>query len=608
MSQLIVSEPACAPIAIDLREPLVAGRDKQNPLPLVHQPVSRQHAIFEPDDDGWAVRDLGSANGTFVNGLRISRHKLSDGDVVQIGPVKVVYQEATGPDILLTLTKTDEDTLTLHASNPRLDLLYEVLRATKIIEDPEQLITRIPDMVLRLVGCERVMLALSDQAHKNISRQIVHTRAPEPDHEITISRKILQAVLERRESVLIGRREEAPRTLVKQGILSAMSVPLEAGGHTFGLIYADDRGRENRFNAADLDFLTILGRLVGAMFDNAERLQRARALAEATGGVGPLHEIVGQSVVIQKLRQQIAKIAAAPMANVLIRGESGTGKERVARALHRASPRAQHPFVAVNCAAIPDTMIESALFGYEKGAFTGATQARRGQFVLAGGGTLFLDEIGDLSLSAQAKVLRVLQEGELLPLGAEVPVKVDVRVFAATHKDLRREIAEGRFREDLYYRINVLEIDVPPLRSRGSDIDLLARIFLDSAALNLGKRLHGFSPAALVALRSYSWPGNVRELRNEVERALVQAEGSVVEVDDLSSTLQRVGVQEPQTMLPSDSLAMRFAALEPTERALVEEALRTARGNLTEAARLLGMTRIMMRRRVEKFGLRCKDG
>lgn len=609
MPRLIIAEPERAPVAIDLRDAVIAGREKQNPLPLVHQPISRQHALFEPDGDGWAVRDLGSANGTFVNGLRVKRQTLVEGDVVQIGPVKLVFREEASPEILHTLAPRDDETLDLRASSPRLDVLYEVTRAIGIIEDPEQLLERIADMVLKLARCEIVMVGLSDAAGKNIVRQFVRTRAEGlGTNEIAMSRTILQAVLERRESVLIGNQNEAPQTLVKQGVVSAMSVPLVTGGRVLGLLYAYDRGREDRFSPEDLDFLKVLGALVAAMLDNAERLQRSRALAEAAVGLGPLHEIVGQSAVVQKLRLQIAKIAAAPMANVLIRGESGTGKERVARALHQASSRATGPFVALNCAAIPDTMIESALFGYKKGAFTGATQPRRGQFVLADGGTLFLDEIGDLSLAAQAKVLRVLQEGEVLPLGAESSVKVDVRVFAATHRDLRREIAEGRFREDLYYRLNVLEIEVPPLRERGADIDLLAQIFLDAAALNLGKRLQGFSPSVLVALRAYSWPGNVRELRNQVERAAVEAEGPVIEMDDLSPAIQRAGVKEPPMLLPSDSLTMRFAALEPTERALVEEALQAARGNLTEAARLLGITRIMMRRRVEKFGLRCKDG
>jgi Nif-specific regulatory protein len=343
-------------------------------------------------------------------------------------------------------------------------------------------------------------------------------------------------------------------------------------------------------------------RLTAAALAGAERCRSLAAAAGAAQAAGPLHGLLGQSPAMLRLKEQIRTIARAPWGNVLLRGESGTGKELVARALHAASPRAERPFVAINCAALPDTMIEGELFGYVKGAFTGAERDRRGSFALAHRGTLFLDEIGDLSLAAQAKVLRALQDGEIRPLGADLPTHVDVRVIAATHKDLPREVEAQRFREDLYYRLNLVELVVPPLRERGGDVELLARAFLEPAALNLGKRLDGFSAEARRALSAYRFPGNVRQLKNEVERAAILADGPTVELSDLSpAVLSAAGAA------PEGALAARFAALVPTERALVEEALATARGNLSEAARLLGITRIMMRRRVERFGLRWRD-
>jgi Nif-specific regulatory protein len=284
---------------------------------------------------------------------------------------------------------------------------------------------------------------------------------------------------------------------------------------------------------------------------------------------------------------------------VLVRGESGSGKELIARALHTSSPRAERPFVTLNCAAIPETMLESELFGYEKGAFTGAVAKKRGKFALADGGTLFLDEIGDLALPAQAKLLRAIQEGEIQPLGAERTQKVDVRVVSATHKDLMKEIADKRFREDLYYRLAVVEIEVPPLREREGDVALLATALMRRSAAQMGKRLDGFTDAALAALVRHDWPGNVRELRNEIERAVINADGALVDAHDLSP---RLGAARPKPGQPrTRSLAEQFAELEPTEKSLVEDAMSQAKGNVSEAARLLGITRIMMKRRVDKL-------
>jgi Nif-specific regulatory protein len=259
-------------------------------------------------------------------------------------------------------------------------------------------------------------------------------------------------------------------------------------------------------------------------------------------------------------------------------------------------------------------MVESELFGYEKGSFTGAIRDKRGKFVQAHGGTLFLDEIGDLALPAQAKLLRAIQEGEVQPLGSERTVRVDVRVVAATHKDLSAEIAAGRFRRDLYYRLAVVELTLPPLRERGGDVVLLTQAMLTRVASKACKPLVGFSPEALDAILRYEWPGNVRELQNEVERATILAQGSVIELDELSRKLQPTASPRPIPMpqcgaqLQDASLAAQFATLEVTERALVEQALTLARGNVSEAARILGISWIMMKRRIDRFCLRANTG
>jgi DNA-binding NtrC family response regulator len=284
---------------------------------------------------------------------------------------------------------------------------------------------------------------------------------------------------------------------------------------------------------------------------------------------------------------------------VLIQGEHGTGKELVARALHAASPRREQPFVAVNCAAIPDELIESELFGHERGAFTGATQARRGRFEEAHGGTLFLDEVGDLSPRAQTKLLRVLQEGELSRLGGNRTLRVDVRVIAATNRDLARAVEEERLREDLYFRLAVIPITVPPLRERPEDVPLLIEHFAAQVARETGQRAKKFAPGALDVLRGYSFPGNVRELRNLVERLVIMSPGTGVGAEDARAVLPRAAtaVAEPERL---------SEATREFERRQIEAALAAAGGNMTRAALRLGLERSHLYKKMRKLGWKAE--
>lgn len=608
MAQLIVYEPGSVPSSLALGGPLEIGRDAQCALSLVHHQVSRRHVGFERERDGWFVRDLGSANGTFVNGARVERARLSDGDRIKIGPFTLVFEEQSAPEIVMAQKSWDEETIEIGPPNQRLELLYEVTFSIGAMDDLHTLLLRMLEGTLRLVGGERAMVVLVDGNRRETVKRVV-VRGEETSDAVVVPRIMRDAMFERREAVL-GRElsgRDPNDTMARLGILSAMGAPLEIRGRLLGYLYVDNRSFMDTFSAEDLTFVNALTRLAAVAIDQAERLATASSVAEAASGIGPVQDLLGQSSAMQKVRTLISKCAASPKASVLIHGETGTGKELVARALHAASPRARRAFVAVKCAGSPETMIEGALFGHEKGAFSGALHVRKGQFTLADQGTLFFDEIADLSLSAQAKVLRAMREGEVSPLGTERTMSVDVRIIAATSKDLRRAVAEGKFREDLYYRLNVLQIDVPPLRERPSDIELLARTFLESAALNLGQQGVSFSPQAMAAIMGYSWPGNARELRNEIERAILVAEGSVIDAHDLSPEIERAQISTRVEVLPTTPLAERFAALDTTERAIVEEALLAARGNLAEAARQLGITRIMMRRRVDKFGLKYQD-
>jgi Nif-specific regulatory protein len=306
--------------------------------------------------------------------------------------------------------------------------------------------------------------------------------------------------------------------------------------------------------------------------------------------------IIGNSGPMRRVYEQVSQVVGTS-ATVLIRGESGTGKELIAHALHQHSPRAGQPFIRVNCAALPETLVESELFGYERGAFTGALARRKGRFELADGGTLFLDEIGELSPSTQAKLLRVIQEREFERLGGTATIQVDVRLIAATSKDLERAQAEGTFREDLYYRLNVFAICVPPLRERKSDVLLLADHFVEKYARLHGRSIKRISTPAIDMLMTYHWPGNVRELENTIERAILVADGDVIHGHHLSPTLQTA---EASGTVVSGSLGEAVAAFESN---LIQDALKTTRGNRARAARLLSTTERIINYKIRRYGI-----
>jgi two-component system response regulator HydG len=311
------------------------------------------------------------------------------------------------------------------------------------------------------------------------------------------------------------------------------------------------------------------------ILENRSLQRRLDALAEAG-------DVIGESPAIRAVLALVRQVAPTS-ATVLIQGESGTGKELVTRALHDLSHRRGRPFVRVNCAALPETLLESELFGYEKGAFTGAVGRKDGRFQLADGGTLLLDEVGDLSLLTQAKLLRVLQEGEFEPLGATRTVKVDVRVVAATNQDLAQLVKEKRFREDLYYRLQVITVTVPPLRDRREDIPLLAQHFLRRFAAKNHRALEGFTEAALGRLIDYTWPGNVRELEHATERAVILGRGPLIDLGDLPEAVSQA---EPSARVIPIPLG---TPLEEVEQRLIEETLRLTKGNKEVAAKLLGI-------------------
>ncbi len=344
--------------------------------------------------------------------------------------------------------------------------------------------------------------------------------------------------------------------------------------------------------------------LRGGAFDYLEKpLDRAKLLEVITRAVSQMkaveEEIVGASDAMERVKKMIVKVAISS-STVLIRGESGTGKERIARAIHKASPRVSERFQAVNCAAINENLLESELFGHEKGSFTGAVSEKKGLFEIADKGTLFLDEIGEVNISMQAKLLRALQEKEVMRVGGTKPIKVDVRVLAATNRDLEAMVKDGRFREDLYYRLNVIPINIPPLRQRRDDLQVLMDYFLYKHSQNLAHPMK-ISPEAKKMIMEYSWPGNVRQLESAIERALLLAEGDELTVEDLPVEIRSAAQSEGAGgfKLPPEGISF-----EELEKSLIIQAMEQTGWNITRAAKLLGLSFRTMQYRLDKFGIK----
>jgi Nif-specific regulatory protein len=422
-------------------------------------------------------------------------------------------------------------------------------------------------------------------------------------------------VIETGNPVMIKRIADEPRFLNRTGArngeeardISFVCVPISIGAEVIGAL-----GIDLPYGPGALDYEVRILTIVAASISQTVRLhqirteemedlkaENTRLQAQLRSRYGTSTFVIGNSKIMRNLFLQMEQVSGTG-ATVLLLGESGVGKERVAQAIHYGSPRADKPFVKVNCAAIPETLIESSLFGHEKGAFTGAVARRKGCFEQADCGTIFLDEIGELPLPAQAKFLRVLQEREFERIGGNGTVKVDIRVIAATNRDLRSLIAERKFREDLYYRLSVFPLVVPPLRERKTDIMLLAEHFLEKFSVENKKKIYNISPRAVSLMTSYSWPGNVRELENCIERAVILSGDGTIHSYHLPPSLQenrqgRAGEEGRQTLKE---------VLESVEKELIAEELRRTRGNLARAASSLGVSERVMGLRAAKYGLK----
>ncbi len=494
-----------------------------------------------------------------------------------------------------------------------LSLLFEISRTLDRSMDLGEVAGPLLGAIASRMGMLRGTLTLLNRQSGEIVIEAAHGLSPSQRERGRYRRGegVTGKVVQSGEPAVVPRISEEPlfldRTGARRGLrkkdVSFICVPIKLGNEVIGALSADRLFEERVALEEDVRLLSIIASMIAQavrLRQSAEE-ERQRLLEENVRLQRALEEkfrpsnIVGDSRAMQGVYDLIGQVSGS-VATVLIRGESGTGKELVAHAIHYNSPRADGPFIRVNCAALPEAVLESELFGHEKGAFTGALAQRKGRFELADGGSIFLDEVGDFSPATQIKLLRVLQEREFERIGGARTIKADVRVIAATNRDLEEMIARNEFRQDLYYRLNVFPIYLPPLRERRSDIPLLADHFLEKYA-GPGAAPQRISSTAMEALRRYDWPGNVRELENCIERAVLVSTEGVIRTHHLAP---RVQAAESDGRAPAKGLQ---AALENLEREMIVEALRASDGNRAAAARALGITERVMGLRVEKYGI-----
>jgi Nif-specific regulatory protein len=558
------------------------------------------HAVVRRENNIWHVADAQSSNGTYVNGQKIDEAVLNDGNQLRLGTTEFLFRVTEQPPTIgdaenLRLTQTlirnqpisgrDAEAQGLGAiadarQAQELLLLYQLSIRLLSCNDPDE-VTRISVELLREWTHATVAGFLwVDDAGQLKPRIVIPQDAL---GQVALSESLTEMVFEQGNAIWIASQRPNADTDTLKHFADALCMPLVYEGTTLGAIHIYlERGR---FRQSHFDFSISLANITAVALARARRETKLTAEYQHLVEQSPGHaEMIGDSTPMRDLKNKINRLAKAT-GSVLVRGESGSGKELVARALHRASPRADRPMLSVNCAAIPRELMESQLFGHKAGAFTGADRDHAGFFQQADLGTLFLDEVGELTLEGQAKLLRILEGHPFLPVGATKQVSVDVRVIAATNQDLQKYVRERKFREDLYYRLSVFELRVPPLRERAGDVGLLIDFFVEHY-----RRLHGrpnlaLSPVAREKLVAYHWPGNVRQLRNVIDSAVVLADGEQIEQSDLG--LRDSGSTE------LDTLNMEY-----WERRLIDEALRRTNGNVPDAAQLLGLGRATLYRKL----------
>jgi Nif-specific regulatory protein len=604
------------------------GRDAGNVILIEDPAVSPHHCRIALQNGRLILIDLDSHAGTFVNGIPVKQRELQSGDEVAIGdsvflfaagesrgaersPAQTCESEALDVKELEfhsnELLSLDADSLAALPQPARmarnLNALLQICRAIGSLRDEESLPWVLLGMIFDVIPAERGAIRLLEEGSHEVRSQVAWDRISGPDHPVHIDDGTVRRVIEERipllDSGVAGQKfSDSHEKDDKRSQRALLCVPMISKDRPIGLIYLESSNPTTLFTENDLQLLTAIAGLGVIGIENARQMERLGSENQRLrAAVSLTHDMVGTSARMREVYQFIERVAPSD-STVLICGESGTGKELAACAIHKNSPRKNQPYVALNCAALTETLLESELFGHEKGAFTSAFNQKKGFLEVAEGGTIFLDEIGELSLILQAKLLRVLQEREFVRVGGTRPIKINVRFLAATNKDLQKCVREEKFRADLFHRLNVIAITIPALREHPEDIPALAEHFSARHARNCSRNVSGISDEALACLTQYDWPGNIRELENAMERAVVIGSSDRILAEDL-----------PETVLESakdggDAPAKYHDAIRNLKKQLILAALDQGAGSVTEAAKLLGVHANYLHRLMRNLALR----
>ena len=579
-------------VSIPVEGEVDIGKDDACAVVLADDQVSRRHALLRAQGGFFVLEDLSSKNGTRVNGAEIHTHFLNPGDEIEIGASRLLFQKAGekphGRD------RKRESTVATGGATNMLDVL-SVLLAGGGAETPG-VFERMLDGLIAAFDAERGVVFLPAK-EKGFETVCTRSRPGSDSSSDPISVTLISRIADEGKPRLLSslETEELKKNIgsIAATVRSIVAAPMVVPGSKPGVVYLDSSLEARKFQSGDEELLLAFSKAAGTALKLQKQKERMAEIQrrEVLG-----QELLGESPAMRGALAEIAKAASTDV-SVLVVGETGTGKELVARALHKGSPRADGPFVAVNCAAIPSELVESELFGHEKGAFTGATDRRLGRFELADGGTLFLDEVGELPLQAQGKLLRALQERVIERVGGGSPIPVNFRLVCATNVEMGNAVQDGKFREDLYYRIAVFPINLPPLRDRGEDICTIAETFLQRFSQEFRRSISGVDESARKALMSYPWPGNIRELRNVIEQAVVRCEGSVLTAASLAPAMgMRSFAAGAAASGPAENAIERYSprfddARKQFEKEFLTHKLSVNRGNIKATAESIGLTR-----------------
>ena len=646
MSNLLVIKGANVGMRYELGKNTTIGRSPENHIQILDPNVSRFHCEIIQRGVSFYLRDQSSKNGVLVNGEQAQERTLLRNDEVVIGNTYFLFN--TDHDLKNTrfsnkrvyFTSPTDATITplqdpaavlptqAYPYSPRdlvaVQLLHDLGTLFAFSQLPlSEALERLLQTLAKIFNAQRGCLMMWDP----MTAEFTPLVALSEEENFHISLNVLRAVLEEKHAVLVHppaldkdtvatlRMENPPEAPGTKGV--ALCVPLfkselpaakttaksgdraEGVGEIIGLLYLEIANSDNLL-LYDVQLLQSVANLTQVAVEHYEILDNLER--ERPKDVSNERKLIGRSRAFNDVINLVEKVAKVD-STVLLTGETGTGKEMFAREIHRLSPRQKYPFIAINCAAIPETLIESELFGYERGAFTGADKQRRGLFESAHGGTLFLDEIGEMEITSQTKLLRFLQERVITRVGGNQPIRVDVRIIAATNANLEESIRTKSFREDLWFRLNVFAIHLPPLRERREDIQLLSDFFLKRYAREYNKQLIGITDDALRLLEMHPWPGNIREMQNVIERAVLLSDATLLQPEDfplLRRDNQKVNPHAPTVMLP---LPIESTALADAERSCIQRALDACEWNQVQAARQLDIHRNTLRKKILEYGL-----